>query len=180
MDMRLEADNLERLDANFAKVDDISFPRPRPALTSADVLVKAALSAIGVKAVCKMIFHDNLLHGDMHPGNILVTDLSKPSVCFLDAGICAELGDTEHQHFVDVLAALMRHDGDRAGRLMIAGNERFETLGPREEAFFQKIGDYTTRIFAEASRAASRSGLLRSTAIAIRVMAASPTRSTRT
>ncbi|KAH8051045.1 kinase [Aureococcus anophagefferens] len=225
MDMRLEADNLERLDANFAKVDDISFPRPRPALTSADVLVedfvrgasmkdvlrnldaleprvKAALSAIGVKAVCKMIFHDNLLHGDMHPGNILVTDLSKPSVCFLDAGICVELGDTEHQHFVDVLAALMRHDGDRAGRLMIAGNERFETLGPRarfngfdteaewadaqdafcrtlahitsktqEEAFFQKIGDYTTRIFAEASACrVALEGYFVSTAIAIRVM----------
>ncbi|KAH8049705.1 kinase [Aureococcus anophagefferens] len=225
MDMRLEADNLERLDANFAKIDDISFPRPRPALTSADVLVedfvrgasmkdvlrtldaleprvKAALSAIGVKAVCKMIFHDNLLHGDMHPGNILVTDLSKPSVCFLDAGICVELGDTEHQHFVDVLAALMRHDGDRAGRLMIAGNERFETLGPRarfngfdteaewadaqdafcrtlahitsktqEEAFFQKIGDYTTRIFAEASACrVALEGYFVSTAIAIRVM----------
>lgn len=225
MDMRLEALHLERLVENFKDIDDITFPRPRAALTSADVLVedfvrgtsmkqilkdlgsveervKRALSEIGVRAVCKMIFHDNLLHGDMHPGNILVTDLAKPTVCFLDAGICVELGPAEHQHFVDVLAALMRHDGDRAGRLMIAGNAKFETLGPRakhngfrteaewkdaqdafcetlasitskteEEAFFQKIGDYTTRIFGEAARCrVALEGYFVSTAIAIRVM----------
>lgn len=157
MDMRREASNLERLAENFRDVDDVSFPLPRRALTSADVLVedfvrgtsmkdflrrcgggggggvedrvKDALAIIGVKAVCKMIFHDNLLHGDMHPGNIVVTDEAKPSVCFLDAGICVELGDAQHQHFVDVLAALMQHDGARAGRLMIKGNEQFDTVG---------------------------------------------------
>lgn len=154
MDMRREADNLERLARNFDSIDDVSFPLPRHALTSADVLVedfvrgtsmkdfirkcdavedrvKDALATIGVKAVCKMIFHDNLLHGDMHPGNIVVTDEVKPAVCFLDAGICVELGDAEHQHFVDVLAALMQHDGARAGRLMIRGNDQFQTTGPR-------------------------------------------------
>ena len=165
---------------------------------------RKALARVGVDAVCKMIFHDNLLHGDLHPGNILVTrDATRdPAVCFLDAGICVELGPAEHQHFVDVLAALMRHDGDRAGRLMIAGNAKFETLGPRakhngfrteaewkdaqdafcetlasitskteEEAFFQKIGDYTTKIFGEAARCrVALEGYFVSTAIAIRVM----------
>lgn len=89
-----EADNLERLRENFRSVNAVSFPAPRRALVSEDVLVedfvegpsmreylkrdvdaarRKALARVGVDAVCKMIFHDNLLHGDLHPGNILVT-----------------------------------------------------------------------------------------------------------
>ena len=96
----------------------------------------------------------------------------------------------------------MQHDGERAGRLMIKGNDHFETMGPRktyngfdtevewrqaqdafcatmahitsktqEEAFFKKIGDYATRIFAEASNCrVALEGYFVSTAIAIRVM----------
>ena len=84
---------------------------------------RKALARVGVDAVCKMIFHDNLLHGDLHPGNILVTrDATRdPAVCFLDAGICVELGAKEHVHLVRVLSALMRHDGDAAGRLLCKG-----------------------------------------------------------
>jgi len=62
--------------------------------------------------------------GDLHPGNMLVVDAEQPRVCFLDAGIVVRLGDREHRHFVRVLAALMRHDGERAGRLLIAGRDR--------------------------------------------------------
>ena len=63
------------------------------------------------------------MHGDLHPGNILVTrDATRdPAVCFLDAGICVELGAKEHVHLVRVLSALMRHDGDAAGRLLCKG-----------------------------------------------------------
>ena len=139
-----EADNLERLRENFRNQSSVSFPAPRRALVSEDVLVedfvegpsmreylkrdvddarRKALARVGVDAVCKMIFHDNLLHGDLHPGNILVTrDATRdPAVCFLDAGICVELGAKEHVHLVRVLSALMRHDGDAAGRLLCKG-----------------------------------------------------------
>jgi len=146
MDMRQEAAQLEEMRANFADVDSVDFPRPRDAFVSADVLVedfvegpsmrdflreadapratRLRLAEVGVNAVCKMLFHDNLLHGDLHPGNMLVVDAEQPRVCFLDAGIVVRLGDREHRHFVRVLAALMRHDGERAGRLLIAGRDR--------------------------------------------------------
>ena len=215
-----EADNLERLRENFRNQSSVSFPAPRRALVSEDVLVedfvegpsmreylkrdvddarRKALARVGVDAVCKMIFHDNLLHGDLHPGNILVTrDATRdPAVCFLDAGICVELGAKEHVHLVRVLSALMRHDGDAAGRLLCKGMDgaramhngfgtdeawqraqdsfcecmRDITSRSVEEEFFNKYSEYASRIFAEAEKCrVALEGFFVSTAVAIRVM----------
>lgn len=220
MDMRAEADNLERLRENFRNQSSVSFPAPRRALVSEDVLVedfvegpsmreylkrdvddarRKALARVGVDAVCKMIFHDNLLHGDLHPGNILVTrDATRdPAVCFLDAGICVELGAKEHVHLVRVLSALMRHDGDAAGRLLCKGMDGARALNNGfgtdeawqraqdsfcecmrditsrsvEEEFFNKYSEYASRIFAEAEKCrVALEGFFVSTAVAIRVM----------
>jgi len=164
--------------------------------------VRARLAKIGVDAVCKMIFHDNLLHGDLHPGNVLVTDdgqkTGRPKVCFLDAGIVVELQPQQHAHFVDVLGAFMRHDGEKAGRLMLA-RQRSKGRSPddddndendqrakqddfcltlkaitdnvADEPFFENVSSYTTRIFDSAARSRVRlEGYFVSTAIAIRVM----------
>ena len=49
---------------------------------------------------------------------------ARPGGLFLDAGICVELGAKEHVHLVRVLSALMRHDGDAAGRLLCKGMAR--------------------------------------------------------
>ena len=51
--------------------------------------LKLRLSDLGCRAVIKMVFFDNLIHGDMHPGNILVQFDEKtgaPRLVFLDAG----------------------------------------------------------------------------------------------
>ncbi|KAJ1459483.1 ABC1 family-domain-containing protein [Pelagophyceae sp. CCMP2097] len=225
MDMRREANNLDRLVANFSRDPRVTFPKPRHDLCSEDVLVedlvegtpirdfiecverwgctdevaRRAISRIGVDAVCKMIFEDNLLHGDLHPGNILVLSARPPQVCFLDAGIVVELGRREHAHFVNVLAALMRHDGVQAAKLLIGGGQALDdednllgfsnaeearraketfvamladiTSRTEDEAFFEKISDYATLIFKTAEECHIRlQGYFVSTAIAIRVM----------
>ena len=44
----------------------------------------------GIDAFCKMLFIDNFVHGDLHPGTIFVVpqaDGGQPQVAFLDAGI---------------------------------------------------------------------------------------------
>jgi len=208
MNMLREAENLDRLATNFRTIPQVSFPRPRPALCSDDVLVedyidgirireflqthqpspaiRTELAKIGVNAICKMIFHDNFLHGDLHPGNLLVTKDLK--ICLLDAGIVVELKPSQHEHFVDVLAALMRHDGETAGRLMIdhqypsdgqqiaAETDFCTTLSSitdkvADEPFFDNIGRYTSRIFDSAVRSRIRlEGYFVSTTVAIRVM----------
>ena len=58
--------------------------------TDGDTPMKRKLARIGVDAFLKMCFQDNFVHGDLHPGNILVSEANadKPMrVIFLDAGI---------------------------------------------------------------------------------------------
>eukprot|EP00959_Pyramimonas_sp_CCMP1952_P191166 3997392-Pyramimonas_sp.AAC.1 len=65
-----------------------------------------------------MVLVDNLVHGDLHPGNILVRDdrhaLSSPNhtppaVVLLDAGLCVRLSPTDQRNFIDLFAAVGQH-----------------------------------------------------------------------
>ena len=110
LDLRQEARNLARLHANFAKDDAIVIPEPFPRLSSRDLLVESfqpgvpistfidssacdararkELSRLGMNSMAKMIFMDNFVHCDLHPGNILVAGRSGSlRMVFLDAGI---------------------------------------------------------------------------------------------
>lgn len=52
--------------------------------------MKRKLARIGVNAFLKMCFNDNFVHGDLHPGNILVSEgrgREPLKLIFLDAGI---------------------------------------------------------------------------------------------
>ena len=55
----------------------------------------------------------------MHPGNVFVSPDGQKFILF-DVGIVNEYSDFDHQLLVDVLAAFVRKDGRKAGRLMIA------------------------------------------------------------
>ncbi|KAG0711385.1 putative aarF domain-containing protein kinase 2 [Chionoecetes opilio] len=104
INMRTEADNLEKFSENFCDIPIIRFPRPlRPYVTTKvlvetfeegenmlDVMrapedgdgdgdtvqLKKHLAKIGVDALLKMVFVDNLVHGDLHPGNLLVQNIT--------------------------------------------------------------------------------------------------------
>ena len=108
LDLGLEAKNLERFQANFPpEKSDVLFPRPLWPYISPDVLVESyiegepvvgwaarkhkddperqRISIAGSEAFIKMLFVDNFVHGDLHPGNIFVTPSGQ--LAFLDAGI---------------------------------------------------------------------------------------------
>nr|XP_046251409.1 uncharacterized aarF domain-containing protein kinase 2 [Scatophagus argus] len=99
IDLRFEARNIERFRENFREVDYVKFPTPlRPFVTrtilvetfeesepisnylSADIPqeVKQRIARMGVDTILKMVFVDNFVHGDLHPGNILVQRLGPP------------------------------------------------------------------------------------------------------
>ncbi|XP_061139218.1 uncharacterized aarF domain-containing protein kinase 2 [Syngnathus typhle] len=93
IDLRFEAKNIERFRENFRNVDYVKFPTPlRPFVTRAILVetfeesepiseylsaetpqeVKQRIARMGVDTLLKMVFVDNFVHADLHPGNILV------------------------------------------------------------------------------------------------------------
>ncbi|XP_040894613.1 uncharacterized aarF domain-containing protein kinase 2 [Toxotes jaculatrix] len=93
IDLRFEAKNIERFRDNFRGVDYVRFPTPlRPFVTRTILVetfeesepissylrseipqeVKQRIARMGVDTLLKMVFVDNFVHGDLHPGNILV------------------------------------------------------------------------------------------------------------
>ncbi|EEQ97331.1 conserved hypothetical protein, partial [Perkinsus marinus ATCC 50983] len=97
---------------------------------------KREICKMGVKAFLHMLFIDNFIHGDLHPGNILVqvptmTDPSDTSanshaaaagtvrLVFLDCGLANELSNRDLTNFVDLMHAIMIGESTEVGRLMI-------------------------------------------------------------
>ncbi|XP_071778817.2 putative aarF domain-containing protein kinase 2 [Centroberyx gerrardi] len=93
IDLRFEARNIERFRENFRDVDSVKFPTPlRPFITRTILVetfeesepisnylssevpqeVKQRIAKMVVDTLLKMVFVDNFVHGDLHPGNILV------------------------------------------------------------------------------------------------------------
>ena len=50
---------------------------------SADIGTRKALADIGIAAFLKMLFVDNFVHGDLHPGNIHVRIDDGKKLCVL-------------------------------------------------------------------------------------------------
>eukprot|EP00053_Salpingoeca_punica_P019117 m.191590 g.191590 ORF g.191590 m.191590 type:complete len:603 (+) comp17571_c1_seq1:71-1879(+) len=141
LDMRVEARNLQRFRENFKDVPNVIFPEPITQLCNETVLVedyiqgkhishfldydtksKKALAKVAVDAFFKMLLTDNFVHGDLHPGNIIVpdgTDLHHPRLCFIDVGIVTELPKTYKKNFAELFLAISLNHGREAAEMMI-------------------------------------------------------------
>ncbi|KAM7002169.1 putative aarF domain-containing protein kinase 2 [Tautogolabrus adspersus] len=111
IDLRFEATNMERFQENFRDVKYIKFPTPlRPFVTRTILVetfeesepisnylgsevpqeVKQRIARMGVDTMLKMVFIDNFVHADLHPGNILVQCLGPLPGSSDSSGISAE------------------------------------------------------------------------------------------
>ena len=151
LDLSIEAENLRRLGSNFKENDRVIVPEPQNGWVTDAVLVESfiegdvmmdiiggglstarsdatakTLAKQAVDAVLDMVFQHNFVHGDLHPGNVLVTrdapgeggDDRGPRIAILDAGICIELSETCHVTMQRVLYNFMMNNGREAARLM--------------------------------------------------------------
>lgn len=97
LDMRQECLCLQRFTENFASFHQIRVPRPFPQLVKHNILVetfeegislgkivqdrtqppelKVQLANIGVDIMLQMVFVNNFVHADLHPGNLLVQNI---------------------------------------------------------------------------------------------------------
>jgi len=195
LDLRNEAEHLRRFNEQFKDSDEVLFPKtvgayePHP-----DVLVetfcdgvplekfcrdnaddedlKARLCEVACRTVTTMIFANNYVHGDLHPGNVFVSPDSKKLV-LLDCGIVNEYDDADHDLLVNIIAAFIRMDGRHAAELMANdANRRLAGTGesvrdaegyvasienlsktPRKTDFaFEKVTTYVDYIFNAAAR----------------------------
>nr|AGU67983.1 ubiquinone biosynthesis protein [Angomonas desouzai] len=95
LNLLVECDNIQQFRYNFRDVKGILFPTPIPSLCSPDLLLETFeegeplqdltcsadnidLAQLGCHMFLKMLFQDNFVHSDLHPGNLLVrTNWSK-------------------------------------------------------------------------------------------------------
>lgn len=134
LDFRLEAANNRRFAANFADAPHIDVPHVHEALSTRRVLVmdfvegvratdpeqvggdRKRLAEAGLEAILRMIFRDAFVHGDLHPGNILLTPDGR--VVLIDLGLVADMPADLRRPFIETFVALGQYDGAAAARLL--------------------------------------------------------------
>eukprot|EP00519_Triparma_laevis_P001100 CAMPEP_0182514650 /NCGR_PEP_ID=MMETSP1321-20130603/36217_1 /TAXON_ID=91990 /ORGANISM="Bolidomonas sp., Strain RCC1657" /LENGTH=637 /DNA_ID=CAMNT_0024721895 /DNA_START=84 /DNA_END=1994 /DNA_ORIENTATION=+ len=165
----VEGYHLSLLNHNFRAVPMVAFPRTIYATQSiiietfetGDVIgdmfrsgesvalsdhAKEFIVTEGESLYLKMLLVDNLMHADLHPGNILVTfDDTKKQLTLVDAGMVASLTPEESLNFIGLLSALGAGDGRKAAEAVLGFG------GPREpseddELFTEEIIELFSRI----------------------------------
>ncbi|PIK57778.1 aarF domain containing kinase 2-like [Apostichopus japonicus] len=167
IDLKIEAYNLDLFNELFSSDPTIKFPSPIWPLVHSEVLVetfeegtpishftcwkssfpkssrlKRRLAKLGISAILKMVFINNFVHADLHPGNIIVqyesdhdkTDpgesnclteegqdlnLDQVRLVFLDAGIVASLSERDLENLQKVFTAIVTNRGDIVGELFL-------------------------------------------------------------
>lgn len=141
-DLRNEANNLEKFRENFIGDKTISFPKPYTGYCTETVLVESfekgqllsnylrnipskydvTISNAGLRGYLKMLLVDNFVHGDLHPGNIIIRidkETNQPHLSVIDAGIVFSLASTQRKNFIDLFVKLDEGDGYGCGVLLI-------------------------------------------------------------
>lgn len=135
IDFRNEAKHLKIFNENFKSSSTI-FPKPIYAtkdllietleegdqlseyILTASLKQKIELSTKITNTYLQMMAKDNFIHGDLHPGNILVNKNNE--LILLDAGIIIHLDKADHRNVVDLIKMIVRKDtNSELGKLLI-------------------------------------------------------------
>ncbi|KAH9196760.1 hypothetical protein AeNC1_001281 [Aphanomyces euteiches] len=154
LDLRIEANNLRRFQANFETNPSVNFPTPKGGFVTSSVLVESfvdgqpltansrdqRLAKTTIDTFLRMLFLHNFAHGDIHPGNILVT---RQGIALLDAGIVNQLLPSDFQDFIALFHSIASKDGLAAGRILLEKSPRHHCTD--EPAFCAAIASIVER-----------------------------------
>jgi aarF domain-containing kinase len=151
LDFRVEAQNLEQFRENFRTEHYVDFPEPlmstqrmlvetfcdgQPAnpefLASLPPHARDVLANKGLNTWCKMLLRDNFIHGDMHPGNILIdcTDQHEPKVTMIDVGLCQQLSDHEGGVTHELMESFVRWNPVQCADSLLAMSDHQQYADP--------------------------------------------------
>eukprot|EP00980_Cylindrotheca_fusiformis_P014604 scaffold3956_cov99-Cylindrotheca_fusiformis.AAC.1 len=119
------------------------------------------LVTTGVSLYLKMLLVDNIMHADLHPGNIMIervdsgkdevpADLSeaKFSISLVDAGMVAQLSEQESSTFIGLMTALGEGDGIAAAEFAL----RFSTHNEMDEEQKIHFKQEMCKLFAQSCK----------------------------
>eukprot|EP01041_Mallomonas_annulata_P005735 gene5735-11597_t len=154
-----EAKNLIKFSSNFSSnkwKDSIRFPQPISPYISENLLIesyesgesiieaiphmntheRSVIAKLGLDFFLKMIFEDNFIHADLHPGNILIhrnmKDIHKSTLILLDAGLVTKLAPIDRKNFIDLFYAVITNNGKKVANLLIERSKEQKCLNVNE------------------------------------------------
>ncbi|CCW63542.1 unnamed protein product [Phytomonas sp. EM1] len=148
VNLRIECDNMEQFRYNFRNTKGVLFPVTLPSLISEDVLFETFeegspiytldasldnkdIAELGCHMFLKMLFQDNFVHSDLHPGNVLLrtnymggapkhsSKEPRRQLIVLDTGLVTSMSKQERNNFIALFAAVACGDGELGADLML-------------------------------------------------------------
>lgn len=135
LDFANERRNIERFRENFADFRGIYIPQVYRRYCAAGVLtmelipgtkITDAVDVLDVdpyllaprmlRALLKMVFQDGFFHGDLHPGNVLITE--DHTIALLDFGLVGRLLPRQRDEILQLLSGLAREDYELVARTL--------------------------------------------------------------
>ncbi|CAF0763056.1 unnamed protein product [Rotaria sp. Silwood1] len=163
--LMIETKNLQIFERNFQKYkSNIRFPHVDPSLPSSkdilfetyengqllnefmetcrDTKIRKKLAYLGVNAYLKMLFVDNFVHADLHPGNILVrldeNSPREPTIILIDVGLTSSLNRRDKKNFYDLFRAIVNYDATEAATLLIERAPNVNEIDEQSKIGFRK------------------------------------------
>lgn len=178
LDYRNEAYYAVRLQQNMATMDGIRVPAIYPQLSSERVLtmdfVKGvkitdidALDAAGLdrptlarnflRAMIKQVMIDGFMHGDPHPGNVMV-NLETGDIYFIDMGMMGHLERDQRLALIDLLWAIRTQDAYELASVFIKLSVPFKPFD--EKKFRSRVDRVVDRYMTYAEDNNSFAGIV--------------------
>ena len=170
LDLIREANNAEKLRANWADSDLLYVPKVYHELCHEKVMVMEriygvqisdleqlhaagtnmqVLSERGVEIFFTQVFRDSFFHADMHPGNIFVdiSDPEKPRYSAIDFGIMGTLNAQDQRYLAENFLAFFNRDYYEVARLHV--DSGWVPAGTSVEEFEEAIESVCDPIFGK-------------------------------
>jgi len=112
--------------------------------------VRERVGKVCMDMFLKMLFSDNFIHGDLHPGNIHfrfpADSEPEPELVIFDAGLSVQLSRRDRRNFVELFHAISMNDGARAGRLMLERSPGDSSRVVDSEGFVSSVAGLITAL----------------------------------